>query len=295
MSMPNLFLFAAPRAGSTQLAAWLTSHPEISEPGIKEPNHFSADDFPPDYVARTHLNDMEPAEFLKLRTRRKIHFAIVRDPGHYEALYDRTRTRWRLDASTSYLANAHAADRIALQFPEARAITLRRDPLERALSHYRLALRTGRTSQALPDEIQMERHGALPSGARYLIRPSRQTAQVRRVEAAFGPRHIGFQFEDITNAPRQTLLRIAEFLEVDPDGFDLAAEARNRGVAPRFPRLNAWAYRTGLKTRLRRNMPASWKPALKRLAFQDSVHAIPEAEIAALRSALADPDWPGDA
>ena len=34
MSTPNLFLIAAPRAGSTQLAYWMDSHPDISQAAI---------------------------------------------------------------------------------------------------------------------------------------------------------------------------------------------------------------------------------------------------------------------
>ena len=40
MSTPNLFLIAAPRAGSTQLAYWMDSHPDISLSRVKEPNYF---------------------------------------------------------------------------------------------------------------------------------------------------------------------------------------------------------------------------------------------------------------
>ena len=65
MSTPNLFLIAAPRAGSTQLAYWMDSHPDISLSRVKEPNYFSAHEFKPDYVRSSHLNDVNPTQYVK--------------------------------------------------------------------------------------------------------------------------------------------------------------------------------------------------------------------------------------
>ena len=149
MMGPNLFLLSAPRAGSTQLARWLGSHSDITLSAVKEPNFFSAHEFPPEIVGATHLNDIDPGEFARGPQNRPRQFAVFRRAEDYAALFDRMTTRWRIDASTSYLACPEAPAAIRAFAPRARLIFLTRDPVERALSHYRLARRTGRTMDSL--------------------------------------------------------------------------------------------------------------------------------------------------
>jgi glycosyltransferase involved in cell wall biosynthesis len=285
---PNLFLFAAPRAGSTQLARWLDSHPDIALAPVKEPNHFSEDDFPEDHVRRTHLNDVDPATYARDRRKRPAQFAVFRDPTDYRALFADLGTRWRCDASTSYLASPAAPSRAAAACPGAMAITLTRDPLERALSHYRLARRTGRSVRSLAAELEEEIAGTLPPGARFLLRPSLQADGVARVHAVFGScRHLALRFEEMRTDPPATLARVARFLDIDPAGFDLSVEARNPGVAPRFPSLNRALFVTGAKTWLRRALPTRLKTRLKPLYFQPGAEIpVTPAERAMLSAAL---------
>jgi hypothetical protein len=290
MSWPNLFLIAAPRAGSTQLARWLDSHPDIALAPIKEPNHFSAHEFPCDYVARHHLDDVNPARYVRSLRRRPAQFAIFRDAGHYRALFAPLTARWRCDASTTYLACPEApAAILSACGPGARAITLTRDPVARAISHYRLALRTGRWRASLRAAIERELSPLCPLPERFVLRPSRQAEGVTRVAAVFGPeRHLALTFEEMTRDPAATLARVAAFLDVDPAGFDLSREGRNASRAPRWPALNAWAQATGLKTALRRALPPRAKRALGRIYFRDFPPPLPSREeIALLEAALA--------
>ena len=45
MKEPNFFIVGAPRCGTTALYSYLSEHPNIFMPGVKELNYF-ADDFP---------------------------------------------------------------------------------------------------------------------------------------------------------------------------------------------------------------------------------------------------------
>ncbi|MEL7213491.1 MAG: sulfotransferase [Pseudomonadota bacterium] len=284
---PNLFLIAAPRAGSTQLSHWLASHPDIGLPKIKEPNHFSAHEFDPDDVARTHLNDVDPARFIARGQPRPMQFAIFRDPEHYTALFAPLTQRYRLDASTSYLACPEAPARIKAACPDARFIILTRDPLQRALSHYHLACRTGRTRASLLSELQAEQTGEVPLAARYLLRPSKQDEAVARFQKTFHEKRICLlRFEDMIVAPQEAVTKIAQWLKIDPTGFDLTQTARNASTAPRLPALNAALHHSGLKTALREALPQSVKRGLKPLWFGARLPKVPPAEIAALREAL---------
>lgn len=284
----NLFLIAAPRAGSTQFALWLATHPEIGLSPVKEPNHFSAHEFPEDYVRRSHLNDIDPARYVAAGCPRPAQFAVFRERALYARLFARLGTRWRVDASTSYLACPEAPELIRGASPAARAITLTRDPVDRAISHYRLAVRTGRTRRTLAAELHDERSGRTPLPACFLLRPSRQAEGVARVAACFSPdRHLPLRFEELVTSPAEVLSRVAGFLGLDPGGFDLTVEARNAAAAPRFPALNAMLLRSGAKTRLRRVLPPDLKRPLKRVYFSSGRPiAVTDAERNALAAAL---------
>ena len=239
MTKANLFLFAAPRSGSTQMAHWLNSHPDICLSPVKEPNHFSAHEFDSEYVRTNHLNDVDPANYLKSNRRYPAQFSVFRDPDHYVALFADMKTSWRLDASTSYLSCPSAAAAVHSYAPNARIIVLMRDPVSRACSHYRLAIRTGRTTVDLPTQLAAELSGSLPLAAQYLLRPSHQNQGLERITSVFPAEQIRIvQFERMIGDPKAILSDLALWLSLDPDLFDLSKSSRNAGCSPRFMAMN---------------------------------------------------------
>lgn len=284
---PNLFLFAAPRSGSTQLTRWLASHPDIDISPVKEPNYYSQHEFPPEFVARDRLNDVDPQRYDPRRDR-PAQFAVFRQADSYAALFAGLRAPWRMEASTSYLACPDAPARVTRAHPRARLLSLTRDPVDRALSHYRLALRTGRNRHTLMQALVAEQANRTPLPGRFLLRPSRQAAGLKRIAAQVpSAQHLALRFEDMVADPAATLTRIAVFLDLDPAGFDLTAEGRNAGVRPRLPRLNRLLLEAGLTPWARRHMPGAMKPALKRLLFNENATVqIPFSARLALDAAL---------
>lgn len=269
---PNLFLLSAPRSGSSQLAHWLTHHPAIAMPTVKEPNYFAADDFDPGYVRRSHLNDVDPTRYIRSGSKRPAQFAVFRSEQDYAALYRDVATPWRLDASTSYLGSGSAPLRLRTAVGErTRFIVLLRDPVERAISHHGLALRTGRTTRMLVDELDRELEGRTPAAARYLLAPSRYGAALDRWFTAFDRRQFEvLLFEELIADPGGVLSDIFDRLGVGPADIDLAAvDKRNATATARFRRLNRALLTTGVKTTLRRSLPVSWKQTLKRFYFTE--------------------------
>jgi sulfotransferase family protein len=271
MRRMNLFLVACPRAGSTQLARWLGSHPAICLSPIKEPNFFAAQEFDEDYVRSTHLNDVEPARYLARRRRPPVQFAVLRRAALYDALCEGMPGVWRLDASTSYLACPEAPAKIRAYNPAARILLLTREPLARALSHYRLAVRTGHTVRSLAAELTREQACETPLPGRFLLRPSLWQAGIARFHCEFPPEQIlQLTFEAMIADPKAALARICRFLNLSPEGVNLSLEARNPGHAPRFSALNRRLYTSGAKTRLRRLLPQPLKSRLRHVWFSPS-------------------------
>ncbi len=109
LSGPDVVIAGAARSGTSFLAARLGEHPGIDPGAVKEPEYFSR--------------------------------RIDQGPEWYESLYEpREQGLLRLDASMSYTVPTYpdALERLAAAAPDAYVIYAVREPLRRALSHYRL-------------------------------------------------------------------------------------------------------------------------------------------------------------
>ncbi|MEM9348794.1 MAG: sulfotransferase [Pseudomonadota bacterium] len=287
----SLFFCAAPRSGSTQLAAWLDTHPEISLSAIKEPNFFAAADFDPDYVKRVHLSDVDPESYVARRSTRSEQFAIFRQRAHYDYLFESMTTPWRLDASTTYLHSSVAPSLIKEYNPDAVIILLTRHPVVRALSAYRLARQTGRTRRSLAAQIAFERGDAAAEAEGFLLRQSRYRAAQTRVRATFPAENIvTIRFEDMVVDPGAALRPIAARLGIDANLFDTDFEKRNTGDVPRFPSFTVWATETGLKSAVRSAVPPETRKRLRAFLFRKPGPETTDftAERAALTDALSE-------
>ena len=106
---PDLAIVGAARSGTTQLAARLSRHPSVDASAVKEPNYFSRE--------------------------------FERGADWYDAYFQpREAGRVRFDASVSYTYPdfPEALGRLAAASPGALVVYVVRDPIERAVSHYRL-------------------------------------------------------------------------------------------------------------------------------------------------------------
>ncbi len=109
LGYPDVVIAGAARSGTSFLAARLSSHPAIDGGAVKEPDFFSKH--------------------------------VSRGAEWYDGLYESRREGLlRLDASMSYTVPRHpqALDRLAQAAPHAYVVYAVRDPLVRAISHYRL-------------------------------------------------------------------------------------------------------------------------------------------------------------
>lgn len=109
MKKPNFFIIGAPKCGTTSLAAWLASHPEVYVSATKEPRFFSPDIVP----VRLSLSE-------------------------YEALFSEASQKHKAvgEASVTYLRSSEAVPEILRYSPEARFIVCLRNPIEMVQSFH---------------------------------------------------------------------------------------------------------------------------------------------------------------
>jgi hypothetical protein len=206
---PNLFLVGAAKAGTTSVYEELARHPAIYMSPIKEPHFFSR---------------IEPSP------ERAAFFPHVSDEREYLALFDRVAGERLIgEASTSYLWDQRAAERIRRVAPEASILIMLRDPVARAYSQYWNDVREGLERRSFPEALAEEQRagpGAWGVTSLY-IDCGRYADQVARYLERFGPRVLVCFFERFVADRQGTLAEIHSFLGVAPPSAAAAEPERS--------------------------------------------------------------------
>lgn len=127
-SKVNLFIVGAPKCASTSLYDLFAEDPDYAVTRIKETHFFSQDD-----VKQSYYDDVP----------------LIDDVDGYHDLYLGDGTR--IDICPSYFASQSAIERIKAYNPEARILCLIREPIKRAISHYKMDVTLG---YAKPDQFE---------------------------------------------------------------------------------------------------------------------------------------------
>lgn len=124
MTKPTFLYIGADKAGSTWIYKILEAHPGVYVPEVKDLYYFDKFyHFGADWYGR--------------------HFASAPDDAAAVG-----------ELSHDYLYSAEAIDRIATDLPGVRLLVSLRDPVERAVSHYKYMLRVGRTRAPLSEALE---------------------------------------------------------------------------------------------------------------------------------------------
>jgi hypothetical protein len=220
---PNFFILGAPKCGTTSLAAWLSEHPQILIPRIKEPHFFNTDD------KRGTVSLQE-----------------------YEKLFAEARSCHKAigEASVWYLYSSTAVTNILQYQPQARFIVMIRDPVEMAPAlHADMVLsghenvREFELAWALQEQRRLGRKlPAFSWAARRLLygdvcRLGEQVA--RLLSLVTREKVLTVCLDELASDPRRDYVRVLQFLGVDDDGrrnFPIYNRARTMRwpVAARF-------------------------------------------------------------
>jgi hypothetical protein len=140
------------------------------------------------------------------------------------------------EASTSYLWDRHAAERIEQAVPEPRILIVLRDPVERAYSHYRNDVREGLERRSFLEALAAEQRDG-PGGwgvSSLYLDCGRYAEQVARYVERFGARVKVLFFDDLVTDELVTIADVHSFLGVRPaaeapgERMNAASQPRNR-------------------------------------------------------------------
>jgi Sulfotransferase domain len=128
--LPNLIVAGAGKSGTTSLHLYLDQHPDIEMTSVKEPHFFSDDE----------------------------HYAT--GPEFYADLFSSAaaNARYRGESSTGYMIFPGVPKRICTTVPECRLVFLLRNPIDRAISHYRWLVGLGLETRDFRAAFESDRH-----------------------------------------------------------------------------------------------------------------------------------------
>ncbi len=150
---PTFVVAGAARSGTSSLYRWLNQHPSIYMCPVKETNYFAqiTERFvgPGDDVASAPVRD-EQGNVGRYRR-----YAYISSWDEYRSLFEGSESYpARGEASNSYLYYRGSAGRIRAAIPHCKIIIVLRNPVERAISHYRAMVHWGRETLPVNEALE---------------------------------------------------------------------------------------------------------------------------------------------
>ncbi|MFB6374219.1 MAG: sulfotransferase [Bradymonadaceae bacterium] len=200
--LPDFVILGAPRCGTTSLARVLGEHPEAYVPGVKEIGFFQA---------QKHWS---------------------RGLEWYESFFEKAPETARIcgEATPYYLQSEKAAERIADVLPEARLITIVRDPVERARSHFFLRRRLGDETRSFREAV--EEAVRSQDDPDYFLNQGLYSRGLKHYTERFGSNQLEVVvFERLVADQQEELANLQSFLGLTP--VDLELPKANESRRPR--------------------------------------------------------------
>jgi Sulfotransferase domain len=203
MTLPNFLGIGAMRSGTSWLYVQLRSHRQVYMSEQKELNFF---------------NDF-------------YHYGIDWYSGHFPTAKEAVKYKAIGEITPTYMADPDAPSRMHVHVPDCRFIVMLRNPIDRAYSEYTKALRNLNYKGTFDQFVD---------GCEDVLRRGCYTEQLERYFRLFSRNQfLILIFEEAVSNHRATIQRLAAFLDIDPNGFDLnrMKQRVNPSYLPRMPGL----------------------------------------------------------
>lgn len=253
----DFFVVGAARSGTTTLYQYLSQHPQIFLPQVKELNYFSK------------VSSNQPQDYHLPKLGKEYHTKIIQSLEVYKGLYSSAGLgQIKGDISPSYLWHEETAGALKAHNPKAKIIISLRHPVERAFSHYLMAKSVGyEKSQSFQQAIHEPLSEHWGGGNRYL-EWSDYIGPLKAYYAAFPKEQIHVMiFEQWVGDQESAFVELASFLGVEHHQLEALGDQHNQTLAYKHQgALNA------LRTPWARNflhalMSESMRDRLKALIF----------------------------
>lgn len=263
---PDFIIIGAAKCGTTAMYELLRRHPDIYFSPVKEPHYFSGFDVG-EFTNDFRRNNVTDPEYYFSQSPLPQQFQLfLNDPDQYSRLYeDAPEGKIRGEASTSYLYSERAPKAILKHNPDTRLIAILRNPVERAFSHYTMALKYGYTTDdfltALKKDQAKKEKGWGQS--ELFLELGHYDEQIERYYHYFPREQIHIViYEEWRVQPQKTMNGITGFLKTTPLKLP-ERKTYNVGETPRFALVNRWIHQLGLRQYLADRLPPTLKKNMR--------------------------------
>lgn len=270
----NLFIAGAAKAGTTSLYHVLNSSADVYHSPIKEPNYFSTDIDPGKFrTSYKKQSGLDREKYFAKFPLKSVQLAFIRNADEYKLLFkDFQNQKYIAESSASYLYSTEAARNIFTYNSNSKIIIVLRNPVERAFSHYLMALRFGFTNLAMKDafekDINQKENGWGIS--ELFIELGLYFEQVKRYLEVFPKENVGiFLFDVLKENPDIFYSSIFEFLDIQFIAEEIS-EVHNKAKIPRMKNLNKLIVSSGLKNIGKKVLPDKIFQAIKQKSFKEN-------------------------
>jgi len=211
----NLFIIGMHRSGTTFLFEQLCKNNRIHFLPVKENNFFVDDVFLKNKLSNNHraLNDINNINFTDIDNKYK----------------------YFLDASVNHFYSKFAPSRILNYNINSKIILIRRNPIERLISHYKLDFYSNYNSRSLDDSIELELKNNICGSDLGYLEMSFFKKYYQNWKNLFNKNILILDFESINN-PGYLNQKLSHFLnlKITINNFNKT----NQSVVPKYPNLN---------------------------------------------------------
>lgn len=263
----NLFIVGAMKAGTTSFVEILKQHPDIYVPPVKEPHYF-VNNLPKSIYEPSRFFSLE--NYLKNEFPKPLHITKMETLEQYNKIYSlHTNQKYLVDASTCYLAAHESAEKIFKYNPKAKIIILKRNPIDRAFSHYTMNINLGREkrsfNQVIEDEILAFNTNLLPWYS--YLNMSLYNTQIEKYNTLFNEVLI-IDSESLFKNEESVLNEISHFLGIEAFKINPPLH-KNKSRSVRYKKLFYLIKKTGIKDYFSKIVPPKYKHKLYKIISID--------------------------
>ncbi len=204
----NLFIVGSIKCGTSSLYSYLNSHPKIYFSDIKEPRFFNISNFKKSGVT------------MSIPKKRK-HFYQINSLIDYHNMYPFNNKKYKYfgDASPTYFSDKTAFSKIYNYNKNSKIIILKRDPIDRLVSHYKMEKNvTGFECDDINEAIYYEIKGVIKPTEKSYIENSLFNKHIDKYITRFGKKSVlVVEMDNLKNQTLDTLEKIFDFLDLDFD------------------------------------------------------------------------------